>query len=150
MATRVPQCRTCYDLAICYWEGSSSRSKDVRQGKVKESCPHSVEIPLRQLQDSARNSTCQICHVFFGALRPYITDADPDALENAAVVAEEGLKYIGNCTIILIDRGGGTRSSTRVLDYDYNDQNKILDQRLYGAELFVQDKFHLQSSTIST
>jgi hypothetical protein len=64
------------------------------RGKFGKGCQHLVVIPLLQLQSSANDATCLICHVFFAAVEPFLVSVNQDLLANFAVMVREGERQI--------------------------------------------------------
>lgn len=129
IAKREPSCRVCFDLPMC-----TSKAK-------LEGCPHSVEIPLPQLRNSAWNTNCQTCHVLFGALHPLLAQIDEDYLQSLDLIAYEGLSKIlelNTHMLLITPRGPDTEPVTRVSKHDRGKKRQWQRRGIYAAELFAR------------
>ena len=117
----------CFDLPMC----------TRRRG---DGCPHSITIPLPQLRHSAQTTDCQICHVLFGALKPFLIQADQDSLQQMALVGTEGSReYKGTDAIMIVRQHGRAELHSQILKYDINRELRFRDEYLYTAELFISE-----------
>ncbi|KAI0423556.1 heterokaryon incompatibility protein-domain-containing protein [Xylaria sp. FL1042] len=132
VAKHQPKCLVCYDLPMC-----NSKSYD--------GCPHCVEIPLHQLKHSAQFTDCQICHVFYGALRPFVAGTEEKLLNQAVLVASEGLRGVNGCDLMIVPRKSETTTrESHILEYNDDEQSEFREKRLYSAQLFINQERYSQ------
>jgi hypothetical protein len=86
---------------------------------------------MLRLQNSAMNTTCPICHVFFAALKPFVVSADETLLANTAMVAFEGEH---EDTVQIFPQEGHAVFATTV-DRHRNPRGLPIDP-LYSAKLY--------------
>ncbi|KAI1329362.1 hypothetical protein F5Y16DRAFT_107904 [Xylariaceae sp. FL0255] len=129
VAKRRAQCLVYYDLPMC----TSDQKSD-------DKCPHRIQIPLLQLWQSEISTDCQLCHVFYGAIRPFVTSVDDSVLKQTVLVAAEGLRGTEGCDLLVGLSPEGPETRMKIFHYDYEEQSrlKFRESRLYSAQLFMR------------
>ncbi|EAT87034.2 hypothetical protein SNOG_05970 [Parastagonospora nodorum SN15] len=120
------QCLVCYDIIMV--EGKVNFRLD-----IEPTCPHVVIIPLLALRYSAQESDCQICHVFWGALTPFVKSADEDVMTRAIIMIEELTWWI---SVRLQSKAPGPKSRIKPR-HEYRDDGSSMAIWVYEASLFT-------------
>ncbi|KAH4413401.1 hypothetical protein HBH92_092350 [Parastagonospora nodorum] len=128
------QCLVCYDIIMV--EGKVNFRLD-----IEPTCPHVVIIPLLALRYSAQESDCQICHVFWGALTPFVKSADEDVMTRAIIMIEELTWWI---SVRLQSKAPGPKSRIKPR-HEYRDDGSSMAIWVYEASLFTLSGDKLQS-----
>ena len=135
LATRRPSCLVCCDLPMC----------DLDNEALHDGSSHYISIPIPQLQHSAQTTDCQICHVLFGALHPFISNPDQDSLRQMALVAGES-RY--GVSVKVVRRNSRTESYSIIFQYDRDQQDGWMAGWLCAATLFLsKDEWSLNVYT---
>jgi hypothetical protein len=94
-----------------------------------EGCPHFVEIPLLLLRSATKITVCQICHVLFAAIEPFMVSVEESLLANLVLKAYEGLAFGG--TVDVFSREHEVCKGTRILPHVWDFESRTR----YGAML---------------